>query len=271
VVSIVARTQFADWRDLRLKATDSPEYRSAVNKLALRIVKIEQEVTSALIAQEARLPADEPGVSETVDAIQKLLPAWQESVMGDPVNMAQLNAVFQQHLVQISKLRARRAPRNAILATELRLGPDLLPLAERRLRDAKVYLSRSAELDPLVLRMIRQIKEYPRGSDLAADIIFAIDTAIQTIVDEDAVTLDRVYMESLTKLSQTISKSHGTMLQTDALVAQGNEIVGRWWNAGIGLLVAGPEYVPLEWGDDGWWHRVRADDGGDTVGQSDPG
>jgi hypothetical protein len=162
VVSIVARTQFADWRDLRLKATDSPEYRSAVNKLALRIVKIEQEVTSALIAQEARLPADEPGVSETVDAIQKLLPAWQESVMGDPVN-------------------------------------------------------------------------------------------------------------SLTKLSQTISKSHGTMLQTDALVAQGNEIVGRWWNAGIGLLVAGPEYVPLEWGDDGWWHRVRADDGGDTVGQSDPG
>jgi hypothetical protein len=255
VMSIVARTQLADWRELRLKADDSAEYRGAVNKLAQRILKIEKEITSELIAQEARLPVDEPGISETVEAIQKLLPAWQESVLGDPVNMAQLQATLQQHGDRISKLRARRSPRNAILSTQLRLGPDVLPLVERRLRDAKVYLARSAELDPLVLRLVRQIGEYPKGAGLATDIIFAIDAATENMAGK----IDtKRYLRPLAKLSRTIGRADALTAESEALVQQGNEIVARWWNAGIGRLAAGPDYLPVEQvGDGAVWRKIH--------------
>jgi hypothetical protein len=258
VMSIVARTQGADWRELRLKSADSPEYRAAVHKLAQRILKLEEEVTSALIIQEAQLPADEPGVSETVDAIEKLLPAWQESVLGDQVNATQLNATFQQHADRIFKLRARGAPRNAILATEIRLGPDLLPLGEKRLHNAKVYLSRSAELDPLVLRLIRQVREYPSGIDLAADIVFAINMAIDNIDGGLTIKVDLDYVGSLAGLSQTIRSARNVVEESHALVRQGNDIIARWWNGGIGLLADGPGYIPLERDQHGWWHQRPA-------------
>ncbi|MET0417638.1 MAG: toll/interleukin-1 receptor domain-containing protein [Actinoplanes sp.] len=257
-VALIARAQFADWRTLRLHDVNSPEYRKGVNALAQRILRLSQQVESLLLEEEARqADADEPGISDTVEEIQKLLPAWTESVVGDKTNRAQLRGTFAEHKTRITKLRARRAPRSAVLATQLRLGPDVLPMLEKRHRDAKIYLSRSAELDPLVQQLIHKLLEHPDEVDLANDFFFAAEDAVENIVADISSDIETEYLKSLSHLSQSIKKAHSVSDQGNALIQQGNDIVAGWWNGGVGQLLYGRTFVPLTETDRHRWTRGK--------------
>ncbi|MEU9084535.1 toll/interleukin-1 receptor domain-containing protein [Streptomyces sp. NPDC048357] len=82
VVSLIARRQWVDWRDLRLEDEESPRYRQAVHKLALRLSEILDSAPPPT-PRDPTPPApgdDEPGFIEVMAATEAALPQWLETV-----------------------------------------------------------------------------------------------------------------------------------------------------------------------------------------------
>lgn len=87
-ISLVARTQYFDWRELRLSDEDSAEYRQAVNSCAKRLA----DVSAAYAARQTVLPPTatseqdddwdetQPGMMDLVAAVELKLPHWNESI-----------------------------------------------------------------------------------------------------------------------------------------------------------------------------------------------
>jgi hypothetical protein len=67
----------------------------------------------------------------------------------------------------------------------MRYSREMLPLAERFLREAQVYSARSIELDPLISALARLLVEHPESWSLATPIRDAIDEAMSTIRNEN--------------------------------------------------------------------------------------
>ncbi|MGW5579360.1 TIR domain-containing protein [Micromonospora chokoriensis] len=260
-IAIVARVQHADWRTLRLEGPASAGYRKAVHSLAKRLHQIEREAVEIQLARELDLKAvEEPGLQDLVQEIDSALPDWLKAVLGDKVNSAQMRATYDQHQNHLNKLRARRSPRSAILATQLRYGPDMLPLAERFRADAQAYMSRSSQLNPLIIKLWRHLENHPGSESLASHIFDGIAEAIENIL-EPAMKSGRTYLASVAHLSQTLQKVKQIYAQADVFAQQGNDIVAGWWNMGVGELFEGRDFRPLKRvaTDYGWdWERTDA-------------
>jgi hypothetical protein len=113
-MALVARRQYERWTDLRLEAEDSVEYRRGVNRLARRLVEIEQtlairpevipiasdpsKAADCDSAKPDEEPSDEaPGLIDVLAASEIAMPRWNETIvrlgallqeMGDAANEA---------------------------------------------------------------------------------------------------------------------------------------------------------------------------------------
>jgi hypothetical protein len=265
VKSIIARTQLIDWRSIRLEGEHSPDFRKAVNKLALRLLEIDREVSAAQIKQEldtVEEPDDGGGIEDLMSQISVLLPDWLESVLGNKVFVAQLEATDRQHRERIDQLLSRGSPRSAIIATQARFGEEMLTLNKRFARDAEVYLARSVELDPLARKLIAILTAHPEDVSSVADFTEAITEAIDNFsvktplsqgVGESAATGIMRYLESIQHKSRTLKRVVALIWQSRGTADRGNEIVVRWWNGGLGQLVHGARFSPLVWVDLNLW------------------
>ncbi|MFJ8747384.1 TIR domain-containing protein [Embleya sp. NPDC127516] len=82
VVTLIRERQRVDWRELRLADEKSPEYRQAINKLAIRLSEI-LEQTAAAVAPNSTPPPeepDEPGTLEIMAATEEALPRWLNTI-----------------------------------------------------------------------------------------------------------------------------------------------------------------------------------------------
>ncbi|MFI6235372.1 toll/interleukin-1 receptor domain-containing protein [Micromonospora sp. NPDC050784] len=255
-VALIARIQSVDWRSLRLEGLTSPEHRKSVHQLAKRLNELELQANEIQLARELDPShADGSGIHDVVQEIDGSFADWLKAVLGDKVNSAQMNATYEQHKDHLARLRARRSPRSAILATQLRFGPDILPLAERFLRDAQVYLARSSQINPLMLTLIRQLKEHPEESSLANHILEGIADAVDNFTDPET-KHGRHYLSTINHLSQTINKAEKCLETAQAFVSQGNEIVAGWWNNGLGEIVEQENFLPLSGTPSGYWTKT---------------
>jgi len=163
-VALVARAQYVDWHTNRLLEPQSREYRIAVNALAQRLLDIAKKVAEIQFRHELNSDPDDDGVdgiTDIVAQVEALLPDWLDAVMGEKSVSVQITAIWDQHVGQVLKLRRRKAPPSAVLSTQIRMAREMLPMAERGLKDSQVYLTRSVELDPLVSALARLVAEHP--------------------------------------------------------------------------------------------------------------
>lgn len=79
VVELIAKRQWVDWRALRLEDEDSPDYRQAVHKLALRLAEIIETAPPAVpveAAPSSQSDEEPPGFIEVMAEMEEALLAW---------------------------------------------------------------------------------------------------------------------------------------------------------------------------------------------------
>src|SRR5262249_45765022 len=149
--------QYVDWQGIRLLESSSQEYRTAVHGLARRLLGIAREVAAKQLDIEINTNLDDDEASGIADIVQKimvLLPEWLDAVVGEKVNDAQIDATRKHTVDSTMKARRMKAPASTLLAIEMRGARELMPLLERKQKDAEIYLARSVELDPLISSLV---------------------------------------------------------------------------------------------------------------------
>jgi hypothetical protein len=240
-MALVAKTQYEDWRDIRLLQIRSREYRAAVNALACRLLEIANRVAERQIRRELDPNSAEheaEGIADIVEKVMVLLPEWLDAVIGDKFNTAQFDATNAESRRTNARLRRSNAPASAILAAEMRYGREMLPLVERFHKDAQTYVARSIELDPLISSLARLVVEHTDSWPLVMPIREAIDEAMPVIRrDEQRYEQSTARGEHRTILQTFDKLKHlGRIFQqcaaltrdAERLVAEGNTIVRRW-------------------------------------------
>ncbi len=240
VFALIARTQYVDWRKIRLLEPSSQEYRQAVNGLARRLLQISREVAGRQIVRELRADSDDGddvhgGIIDIVERITEFLPDWLDAVTGDRTNTVQIEATLSKFDADTFRLRRARAPKSAIMAVQVRMGNEILPLLQRFHREATTYSSLSIQLDPLISRLARLVSAHPDSYYLVSQVRGAIDEAMEAIrADDEADGRD---LECISLPEMLASMRHiGRIFQQCNAVLQaaieqvdiGNSIVRRW-------------------------------------------
>jgi hypothetical protein len=232
-IALVARTQHVDWHANRLLDSRSWEYRTAVNALAQRLFDIARRVAEIQFRQELNSVVennDADGIADIVMQIEALLPDWLEAVMTEKSVKAQVLAIRNHHQEQILKLRKRSAPASAILSAQIRYAREVLPMAERALKDSQIYLARGIELDPLVSSLARIVSEHPNSFPLAAPIRESIDEAMEEIRREDragSVSVEHQFQKMI-HLGRVFQQCNKLFDARSRNIVEGNDIVRRW-------------------------------------------
>jgi hypothetical protein len=135
---------------------------------------------------------------------------------------------------QVDKLEKARAPASAVLAAQTRGAKEFLPLAERAQKDARTYLSRSTQLDPMISALARLVSEHPESAILASPVRDAIDEAMEKIREDERHKENPGYHgfdEAFGKfrhLGRIFQKCAAIMSNNTRIANEGNDIVKRW-------------------------------------------
>ena len=168
--ALVARMQYADWRELRLSPENSAEYRRGVNSLALRLAEINnryEQTESPLIADALDGEEEEDeGLMDLLAIIEQKLPGWQETIDDGNAVALQAGAIRESFEDRIKKAE-RRGTTGPLLNVLRSYVREMEPLLRRLIEYAKNYSAASIDLDPLVLRVLRELDVYPEFSGTA--------------------------------------------------------------------------------------------------------
>lgn len=235
-VSLIARTQYVDWRSNRLLEPRSGEYKVAVNALAQRLLEIARYVADVQLKRELKSDPEDDGADGIIDIVARievLLPDWLEAVMVEKSVNAQITAVWDQYKQQVNKLQKRNAQPSALLSAQIRMAQEMLPLAERQEKDSQIYLAHSVELDPLVSALSRLVAEHPDSFSLVAPVREAIDEAMEVIVEEEEKDKSgrksvQDGLRGMGHLGRIIKQANTAFARKYRNAGEGNGIVKRW-------------------------------------------
>ncbi len=236
-VALIANTQYEDWRDMRLLEPHSREYRRAVNALARRLLGIAREVAQKQLDREVNADSEDNGIDgimDIVEEISKLLPEWLDAVQGEKINVAQMDVTWHHLYGSVQKLQRSHAPASAVLAAQIRVAKEMLPLAERKQKEARVYLARSIQLDPLISALGRLVLEHPDSYTLVMPIREAIGEALSVIrKDEEDMARPGAHtiwdhFEEMRHLGRVFQKCWTVSGDAHRAAIGGNDIVKRW-------------------------------------------
>ncbi len=249
-VALVAATQYQDWRHNRLLDPQSREYRTAVNALARRLLEIAKDVAQKQFAREVSADSeseDTQGMVEVIEAITSILPEWLDVVQGEQINDAHMDVTIHRLLRPVYKLKESHAPASAVLAAQTRFAREMLPLAERAQKDARIYLARSIQLDPLMTALARLVAQHPDSVELVEPIKQAIDQAITVINKAEQAKAEPGYhtiashFEEMKHLGRIFQKCFAIFIDAGRASREGNEIVKRWdAELGTATVASGP-------------------------------
>jgi hypothetical protein len=235
-VALVAKTQYVEWQFTRLLEPRSREFRAAVNALARRLLEIGESVAELQFNHEFNADPEDDGTDGIIDVVSKitaLLPEWLEAVEDEKVNSAQVTATFDQFRQQINRLERARTQPSAILAVRQRMAKETLPLAERTLKDSRIYLAKSVELDPLISALARLVNEHPGSFSLVTQIREAIDEAMteirkNTTRKSDGYVSGHEVFSKMVHLGRIFQKCASIYEVSNRAGLEANGIVERW-------------------------------------------
>lgn len=236
-VALVARMQYVDWTELRLRGPSSTEYRTAVNALAMRFAEMAEVIADKQLSGELdeinKPEDDELGLIDLFDKINAIFPAWIKAVEDNQVNTVQSEAVFKIYYERIRKAK-KSGTASAEFALLQRLASDQIPIAERELKVARIYAAKTIELDPLILSAARIGQDHPSDEALFSDVHTAVIAAQKSYRDSDArieagITISA---EEWTAKRAHVSRTMRRLAQIYALhgqaVDEANHILDNW-------------------------------------------
>lgn len=236
LIALASRFQYVDWSELRLEDFNSPEVKKAVHALAKRLVEVGKRVKTTQMDKEISLAegrGEARGALELIEEIDAMLPAWSDSVEGGVVGGAQFQATYAIYGPRLEKLERQSGKASARFALTQRLAVQALPLARNRLELAQAYVRKSIELDPLMTELIQMLERDPSLWELAENIDAALSEAqgpMDEWIDQQEGRLLTVapWARRRAHISRVVNELAETAERSEALVAEGNEIVLRW-------------------------------------------
>ncbi len=151
---LIASTQYADWRDLRLADEDSEEYARAVNRLALRLAAIADAYASRPTVVPAEVTAsadgvataqgdDEPGLNDRIADLEELLPLWTENLQALPETLTEIQGITQRATARLQGEGQDSFARRVLVAREManELAAPSLELSQKGEQYASLLLS----------------------------------------------------------------------------------------------------------------------------------
>jgi hypothetical protein len=240
-IALVGRTQYVDWRSLRLAGSATPEYRTAVNALAKRLIEIASIVATRQMENELRraqgdMADDEADLASVLQRVDALLPGWLDAVTAERTVDAQHMATLRVHRDRLSKLERTRAPASARFVELRRYASEELPLAQRLTQLAHAYLTKTIELDPPISALLRIARSHSDSRPVALESLASIDEVIENIHRHD--DLDErggwVSMQEFARKHEHISRTMRQLRQLhevkSQLVDEANALVQVWHN-----------------------------------------
>ena len=178
--ALVARMQYMDWRNIRLTAEDSADYRRGVNSLAVRLAEIanryEQRSSSRVIEgtapdgsslqveTEEKADEDEEGLLDVISVVEPKVVSWK-NILDDATVLDRQFVILQKDFIErMRKAEQSGASTGAVLNNIRKFCGEAEPLERRCLEKAEAFSSAAVELDPLVLLLLRKLTNYPEFS-----------------------------------------------------------------------------------------------------------
>lgn len=167
-VSLVARIQYEDWRDLRLVDERSAEYRQGVNRLARRLAEIATKVAEAPVTAvttpdgpvgEGLEDLTEPGTMDLLAAGEEALPKWSATIQEFPPLLERLNLLTNAAAERIQRSDAQGKGFAGRLLVARQLAADLAPVAAGILKLGQRYAAELVDIDPSMLALVRAASE----------------------------------------------------------------------------------------------------------------
>jgi hypothetical protein len=168
VRSAIAAAQYERFDQLRLEDEDSKPYRTAVNKLALRLIDIAKEVANrpeiiptakAETASSDDSPDDEyddsPGLIDAIYSAEELFPEWQNTLEEYGRIMNKITEVTERYAPQMTKATNKSAAAKLFVAKSY--SQELMPIAEEFRDNGLKYSDQAMSMNENIVTVLAQI------------------------------------------------------------------------------------------------------------------
>ncbi len=203
-----------------------------MNGLAERLREIALETAGRQVGQEIETveigEGEHAGLHELLDEMAELLPDWLIAVETDPLLSAQFRATQQEFDAKRRRLvRGDGKKRSALLIRE---GSEFIPLEQRHVELAEIYLRRTVQLDPLVNRALRIVREHAESRSMLAELESSIDAAMENI--NTAQLKEGIRLAEWARSYAHVSRVMRTLAElserANRMVVEANEKVRAW-------------------------------------------
>ncbi|MEU7083781.1 toll/interleukin-1 receptor domain-containing protein [Streptomyces achromogenes] len=236
VVALVAQRQYEDWTKLRLEDEDSPAYRKAVNRLAVRLVEIlertaDVEPPPVTLTEDAD-PDDEPGMLELMANAETALPSWANVMekFGETAREIGERVILAND--EMTEADARGAGFAGRLHIAQTLAEELKDPVNKMGELGRQYSADLLAVDPGVLGIIRLVEAEGITAENADQVQEFFDTVKTTAGQiRDMVRSAREFSESLDGIS-SLSKSMRAIVRkmraSLQAVVDGQAVLDEW-------------------------------------------
>ncbi|MFJ7911485.1 toll/interleukin-1 receptor domain-containing protein [Kitasatospora sp. NPDC096204] len=241
VVSLIARRQWVDWRDLRLEDEGSQRYRRAINDLASRLKQI---IDTAQVAPILSLPVtvggpgsevenqDEPGFLDVMAEAEVAMPKWAETLLAISEVTREIGEKAQQATVDMGDSDTHGGGFAGRLAAAHRLKDSLEDPISRYVELSSKYSAELVAIDPGILAVIRLASEGGLVGDDARAVrdFFAVILGLVEASRETFPKLEQL-LESVkipARQSSVLRSSLNKLQSAIRQVIDGREIIDEW-------------------------------------------
>lgn len=237
-VALIAKTQYEDWRTLRLEDEDSPVYRQAVNRLASRLAEIAERVSQPSVEEIGQAtpavgePADAPGFLDLMAVAEEAMPRWTSTIEQFGPAMEALAAAAEMATVEMEKSDARGAGFGGRLNVARLYAAAVTEPAEEILELGSRYAADLVEIDPAIRTLIRHAEEEePEGEEL--DSVCELFASMQYLVRESRSAVESLEeliasMRPVEKMTKIVRAPHATIRKGLRNVTDGQAVLEEW-------------------------------------------
>jgi len=239
--ALVARMQYVDWRELRLCAEDSAEYRKGVNGLALRLAEISRhyELSDTQTIDDDPEAAEE-GIIDLLGAVESKLPGWKEIVDNANTASDQVVAISNPYVDRLKKLASpgsgpgqmlMQGPSGAVLVILRGLANDTEPILRRVIQYTKDYVAASVDLDPLILQLLRLLEIYPEFSPHVFKLLTPIADVAKIIMEgreNPQFEASKTFLAKFKGMSKDYRRTVGLAEAAERYANDGDSLVLNW-------------------------------------------
>lgn len=240
-MALIARTQWEDWRDLRLEDESSSVHRKGVHKLARRLAEVADRMSQVEVKinggvnGEAEPPDDEsPGLVELVAQGEDAMPRWVETVneLGRAIqDFGEVAQAWQPHLQEMA---SQQKPTSEKLGALRRVSEHLDEPATRIEKLGREYAAELVSIDPAVLSLLsmweqgmgsQSFEEVSGAEDVFESILRMAEssrsgvTSLQGLVES---------LESLSRMSRDMRRPLRKARSGLRNVIDGQSVIDEW-------------------------------------------